>query len=192
MAKHRIKKYSRRTTSAAHKSRVGLAVFLVIVFIMLSVIISVAVGLSLGRRADALDTVGDHQFRSKHAIQIQITCIIKRIGRSTIKVDFAPRGKVTNIYRCKTRATIERPIADALDTVADRHARKICAIFERPIADARYAVADRHARKICAIFERIIADARYTIRDHNARKSRATIERPIADACYTVGDHNAR
>ena len=54
MAKHRIRKYSRRTTSAAHRSRAGLWVFLVIVFIMLSVIISVAVGLALGKRADAI------------------------------------------------------------------------------------------------------------------------------------------
>lgn len=54
MAKHRIKKYSRRTTSAAQRSKAGLAVFLVIAFVILSVIISVAVGIALGRRADKL------------------------------------------------------------------------------------------------------------------------------------------
>ena len=55
MAKHRIKKYSRRTSSAVHKSRAGTVVFLVIAFLLLSVIISVAIGISLGRRADAPD-----------------------------------------------------------------------------------------------------------------------------------------
>ncbi len=55
MAKHRIRKYSRRTSSAAHKSRAGLIAFLIIAFILLSVIISVATGISLGRRADGLD-----------------------------------------------------------------------------------------------------------------------------------------
>ncbi len=55
MAKHRIKKYSRRTSSAAHKSKTGLVVFLVIVFLILSVIISVAIGIALGRRVDDLN-----------------------------------------------------------------------------------------------------------------------------------------
>ena len=54
MAKHRIKKYSRRTVSAARRSRVGLAVFLVAVFVILSVTVSVAIGLALGRRVDKL------------------------------------------------------------------------------------------------------------------------------------------
>ena len=55
MAKHRIKKYSRRTSSAGHRSKTGLVVFLAIVFIILSVIISVAIGVALGRRADNLE-----------------------------------------------------------------------------------------------------------------------------------------
>ncbi len=51
MAKHRIKKYSRRTYSQYKKSRAPI-VLSVIAFLLLSVIISVLVGISLGKRAE--------------------------------------------------------------------------------------------------------------------------------------------
>ena len=54
MAKHRIRKYSRRTRSVTGKSRAGLIVFLIIAFLLLSAVISVAVGIALGKRADAV------------------------------------------------------------------------------------------------------------------------------------------
>lgn len=51
MAKHRIRKYSRRTKSQYRKSYAPI-ILSVIAFLLLSVIISVAIGISLGKRAE--------------------------------------------------------------------------------------------------------------------------------------------
>ena len=56
MAKHRIKKYSRRTSSGKRNGKVGLIVVLVIAFMLLSCIISVAIGIALGQRAEEIET----------------------------------------------------------------------------------------------------------------------------------------
>ena len=51
MAKYRIRKYSRRTKSQYKKSHAPI-VLSVIAFLLLSVIISVAIGISLSKRAE--------------------------------------------------------------------------------------------------------------------------------------------
>jgi hypothetical protein len=60
MAGHRIRKYSRRTKSQYKKS-VAPVVFSVIAFLLLSVIISVFIGISLKSRVDAMDE-GEKRF----------------------------------------------------------------------------------------------------------------------------------
>lgn len=54
MARHRIKKYSRRRSASPYKSRVAPIVISVIAFILLSLTVSVVVGIMLGKRADAI------------------------------------------------------------------------------------------------------------------------------------------
>ena len=107
-------------------------------------------------------------------------------------------------YTFKSRATVERTIADARYTVAYRYARKSRATGERIRAYARAAVDNYccktifwnkrycHSRHSCRFDisttgERIRTDARYTIRYRYTRKPRAIVERPLADTRYTVG-----
>ncbi len=56
MAKGRIKKYSRRTSMSSHRRKVSPVVISVISFILLSLVISVAVGIILGERAERPDS----------------------------------------------------------------------------------------------------------------------------------------
>ncbi len=61
MARRRIKKFSRRTRSQYKKSRAPL-VLSIIAFLLLSIIISIAVGISLGKRADGAKTSRKFEF----------------------------------------------------------------------------------------------------------------------------------
>ena len=60
------------------------------------------------------------------------------------KFNPTPCGNIFDYNSFKTRATLERPIADACHRVRDSHARQARAIRERKFADARYGVRDRH------------------------------------------------
>ena len=56
MARHRIKKYSRRRARSPYKNSAAPIVISVIAFVLLSLIVSVAIGIALGRRGEQADT----------------------------------------------------------------------------------------------------------------------------------------
>lgn len=54
MAKHRIKKYSRRRSQSPYKKSVAPIIISVIAFLVLSLVVSVVIGILLGRRTDGV------------------------------------------------------------------------------------------------------------------------------------------
>lgn len=56
MAKHRIKKYSRRRVQSPYKRSVAPIIISVIAFLVLCLVVSVVIGVLLGRRADGIET----------------------------------------------------------------------------------------------------------------------------------------
>lgn len=56
MARHRIKKYSRRRSSSPYKRSIAPIIISVIAFVLLSLVVSVIIGIALGRRAEKTDT----------------------------------------------------------------------------------------------------------------------------------------
>ena len=62
MAKRRMKRYSRRTRAAGKTSRVPVVVLCVVIFLILSVSISVVIGILLGKRADEVSSRPKFEF----------------------------------------------------------------------------------------------------------------------------------
>ena len=56
MAKHRIRKYSRRRSASPYKKSVAPIVISVVAFLILSLVISVSIGIALGKRAEREET----------------------------------------------------------------------------------------------------------------------------------------
>ena len=79
----------------------------------------------------------------KRAVQVEIACIIQRIGRIA-KINIAPFCQVRNVNSGQRGAVPERITPDARHAVRDGDRGQRGAVFERIIPDARHAVFKNH------------------------------------------------
>ena len=110
---------------------------------------------------------------------------IATTGESRI---FDGNYRFRNEETCKTNATIERPTANAGNTIRDVNALQIDATVESFTADAGYAIGNTHTGQTVAIVKCPRANAVNAIWDSYAAKAAATIKNTYTDALYPIAD----
>ena len=105
-------------------------------------------------------TFGNYKFvHYKFTIQVQIICIVHRIGSTITKINTTPSSNVAYMYSFKLGAQVERIRANACYIAWDFNACKTEATIERIFSNACNAVGDFYACKAGAIIERIFSNA---------------------------------
>ena len=141
--------------------------------------------------ANARDAIRNHKFSNQIAVEIQIVCIVQRIGSGITEFDIAPSCQIGNMNTHQRGAPRERITANTRNAIGDGDTRQSLAIMECHISNARDAIGNGDTRQRGAPRERRITNARDAIGDGDICQRGASIERIIANACDTLWNDTA-
>ena len=133
---------------------------------------------------DARHAVRDHEIFYFAAVQIQMICIIQRIGITIVEIDAAPRLQTADVDLCQARTAGKCVAPDARHAVWNGHRNQPRAAVKRVTPDARYAVRDGHRRQPRAAGKRATSDVCHAVRDCHRSQPRAAVKRVTPDACH--------